>query len=171
MVKYKCLTPITSSFTKNKIYEMDFLQNDNMFVVKNDTNDYVTIFPHILNKYFEKVKEEPKTYYGDEILKMIREGELKEDAILISISKGGTGTVNMFGQFTFNQFKEFEPFEIFVEKEYITFDEARKSGKKFKHKDMKKYHGSIYSVFEELVDLGNIKINQMLDEKAWEAED
>lgn len=56
---------------------------------------------------------------------------------------------------------------VWKRKEYVSFDSARKSGKKFKHKDWEFYQ-PLPMVLELLSSSENI--NKMLDSKEWEVE-
>lgn len=101
--------------------------------------------PYQYNQYIKLYKwigEESKQYYGDEILKLIREGKLKE----------GTELIN-----------EKEP-------ECMIFDEARKSGDKIKYKTWDKFmllDDVLECLFTNYTDK---QIHSLMDEKSWEVE-
>lgn len=131
---------------------------------------------------------ESKEYYGDEILKMMREGKLKENDRLFGKYDDSDKSINEFIiendgnnlclkeiiNHTNWHTKEIDFWQLLhviftiKEKEYFTFDEARKSGKKFKYKTWNNYR-NIQEVCRKLP--GCMEINKMLDEKAWEVED
>lgn len=148
---------------------------------------HIHSYDEILIKSFNVYEwiEGPKIYYGDEILKMIREGKLKEDTKVIfqgdfgdypkfeykvrpfecgclGLSQDGgiiKGNILSFGTF------------IIQEKEYMTFDEARKSGKRFKHKSMDVFSYRIWDVLKQFEGYSSNDINTMINEKYWEVEE
>jgi hypothetical protein len=132
--------------------------------------------------YSQLFKPEPekREYKGWEILKMINDDILKENdellwnnTLLLYIDKYGNliyegenteaGNSILNSIFTFT-IKEKEP-------EYLTFDEARKTGKKFKYKTWRYYYYGLHDILDILTYHSDDKINRMLDEKAWEVEE
>jgi hypothetical protein len=111
--------------------------------------------------------EKPKTYKGWEILKMIDEGDLKEGDKYINNNDRefivGAWLEPTVKAFTTNTF-------TIKEKEYMSFEEAIKTGKKFKHKDWDGYYNFIESI-KKVSWKSDTHIDQMLEEKVWEVED
>lgn len=112
--------------------------------------------------------EESKTYKGWEILKMIDEGKLEENTILVSCGKSA-GTLEMFLNGGIELMKSNEPFVIFKEKEYMTFIEAIKTDAKFKYKTWDNYD-TLEEAIYDLSNLSNEQIGEMIKEKAWEVQ-
>lgn len=61
--------------------------------------------------------------------------------------------------------------EFVIKKKYLTFDEARKSGKRFKHKQFGCDYMRLHEVIGTLRNFSDKAIDELLDEKAWEVED
>ena len=100
---------------------------------------------------FELFNEETKVYRRSNRLK-----SYSDDLTCDSVSNGNLDIVKV----------EYDGETLWKIQEYVTFDEARRSGKRFKHKnwvafiDLKEVLKSLsYGNFE--------KINRMLDEKCW----
>lgn len=138
------------------------------------------------NDIFEILKN---IYYGDEIIKMIRNGELKENDKLIGKRTGLYDTEFIVkkddnGVFYIREFnsndkdKEADSWDLInmifeiKRKKYFTFDEARKSGKKFKHRGWNTDYLNIEEIFKFIGTVSFRKvITQQLDDKVWEIED
>lgn len=136
----------------------------------------------------EDDKEESNTYYGDEILKMIREDKLKEgdrlsgyytdservDCDLI-VHKNPNDTLNIQDV---NEQEDIDSWDLInmtfsiKEKERVTFTEAIKSGKKFKHKDWRNIdYMTTKEVFNFIIHSGlKESFVEQLDKKVWELE-
>lgn len=124
------------------------------------------------------IKEEPKLYYGDEILKMIREGKIKEGQNFYIYYNGQKLNNNIVDVITFDgsnlvynllptlvtlDIQDILKYQFqFAKKEYITFDEARKLGIP-KHRE----YG-----YDYLNDTFSIeRFIKEMDEKLWEVEE
>lgn len=123
-----------------------------------------------------------KQYQGWEILKMINEGKLEEGTTLIDDWNATEYTIKKKYDHLILAFKSTNGLDVIVdslllrtftikEKEYLTFDEARKSQKRFKHRHMNDYSYNIWMVLKQLSFYCPSDINKMLDEKAWEIEE
>lgn len=174
---FRCIEGVGDSFIKGKKYEAK-ATNDGYYDFINEYGSTHTISPVFLKIHFI---EEKKTYKGWEILKMIDEGKLKIGDKLLTDTKSNveikekTFGENKQAVITWDNEEVLSCFLIartFVikEKEYMTFDEARKSGKRFRHKDMLGKYYSLNSVFYHLAVHHSSGVRRMLDEKAWEVE-
>jgi hypothetical protein len=127
--------------------------------------------------------EEPKQYKGWEVLKMIDEGDLKEGSELISdygygyiVKKFGSqdNTLvlsNKSDSITYLQSPALQMRTFIIkEKEYLNFDEARNSNKKFKYKDWNSFMTIGDIMFKLCSDYHDAEITKLLNEKAWEVE-
>lgn len=125
-------------------------------------------------------------YYGDEILKMIREGKLTEGDKLtghyadeecvdcrLMVYKNPNDTLNIQD---IDEQEDIDSWDLLnmtfqlKQKEYLTFDEARKSGRRFKYRNWIQFQ----NLREVMLDLSNYdggSISILLNEKAWEIED
>lgn len=124
-----------------------------------------------------------KQFKGWEILEKIDKGELKKGTELVS-DVGYTYIIyefqpnnpviafkNLDGTITYPESPALQNRTYTIkEKEYLTFDEAFKSNKLFKHKNFPRL-GTIHYVLNELNGYVCEAIMSMLNEKAWEVED
>lgn len=127
-----------------------------------------------------------KTYEGWQILKMIKEGKLKEGQELTAILSNeeiGLFVVTIGDNNTYylrdikDEEEDVDSWDLlnmtFVvkEKEYLTFEQARKTGKKFKYKDWDNYYPLVNVIlkFPYLIQNNN-DMNKLLDDKVWEIE-
>ena len=126
-----------------------------------------------------------KKYKGWEILKMLDENKLKEGQVIIAKYLGQEFKLKINIQVSSSGEKmkilchnTEEPVLIgdlmlatfTIPKSYLTFDKARKAGKRFKHKDWDNYK-TFRDVLAALGIYAAYDINQMLDEEAWEVEE
>lgn len=161
-MKFKCVDATSAvDLTEGKIYNGRLYGNDKMVTLTDDKEELGTY----CYERFEKI-EEFKTYKGWEILKMIDEGKLKEGDKYIN-NNDREFTVEGWLEPTVKAFVT----DIFTikEKEYMTFMDAVKTGKKFKHKDMEgecKTFGVILSNLAHCYT--DDVVSKMVQEKAWE---
>lgn len=136
----------------------------------------------------EDIKEEnaTNTYHGDEIIKMIREGSLKENDKLIAYINGEEETTFIIktdsnGRFYIkevdSEYDDVDSWDLInmtfsiKEKEYLTFTEAIKSGKKFKHKDWNTIYMTTKEIFNFIIHSGfKESLIEQLDKRVWELE-
>lgn len=128
-----------------------------------------------------------KQYHGEEIIKMIREGNLKENDNLIAYINGEEETIFVIrtdsnGRFYIqeidSEYDDIDSWDLInmtfsiKEKEYLTFTEAIKSGKKFKHKDWRNIDCmTTKEIFNFIIHSGfNESLIEQLDKKVWELE-
>lgn len=126
--------------------------------------------------------EEPKVYYGDEILKMIREGKLKNGqkfnlycnnvkqiGVIIELNNKN---ILAYSDDKENPIKSDDLLMFkfgLIEKEYMTFNEAVKTGKDFKYYTWGSYM-SLTDIILELKDIDEDRLEEMFKEKLWEVE-
>lgn len=155
---------------------------DNMEIQYNSIDYYIHVLEKNVISYKELI-ERSNTYTGWQILKMIDERELKEGDKLINdcdatyIIDFDNTEEKLYLRYEDENLNiptskalQFRTFTI-KEKEYATFDEARKSGKKFKYKKWDTYEDLLRVLWYLLYKHSNEEANNMLDEKAWEVED
>lgn len=153
--------------SKYKIYE--WIKNNNKFEKEIDNR----------KDFFKTI---PEIYYGDEILKMIREGKLKEGQ-KFNLYYNNIKQVNVIvelnneNMLVYSDDKKtpikssdllifkFKP----IEKEYFTFDEAVKIGENFKYYTWSAYLPLIDVIFE-IKDINEDRLEEMFKEKLWEVE-
>lgn len=144
---------------------------------------------YISEKYkvisYKEILEKSNIYVGWQIAKMMAEKQLKngmkliwhgnliDNEIIFDIIHGGhvirqDSKQMMEVQFLINNLDT--GYFTIKEKEYITFDAARKSGKKFKYKEWDTYEDLLRVLWYLLYRHSNEEANNMLDEKAWEVE-
>lgn len=127
-----------------------------------------------------------KQYHGDEIIKMIREGNLKENDKLIAYINGEEETTFVIktdnnGRFYIkeidSEYDDVDSWDLInmtfsiKEKEYATFTEAIKSNKKFKHKDWNTIYMTTKEIFNFIIHSGfKESLIEQLDKKVWELE-
>lgn len=180
-----------------KWYDKDALSEDTMW--NNYENKTVYNCENFKIEYsdinFYKFKKKKKIilykellqniYIGWEIAKMIAEKQLKEgikfiwhgnlidNEIIFKVHRGllvrEDSKRMMEVQFLINNLDT--GYFTIKEKEYVSFDEARKSGKRFKYKEWNTYEDLLRVLWYLLYKHSNEEANNMLDEKAWEVED
>jgi hypothetical protein len=167
-MKVECIdaTITSSNLTKGKIYDVIQIKtNEKCYILLDDDKDKV----YCPTSCFKIVEEVNKTYTLIGILQKIVNNELKDDDI-IKLNEASSKV---------KEFKRLRiPFEALKingytikEKEYLTFDEARKIGKKFKHKNWINFvdiNSALYIISEKYI---RDSINEILDEKSWEVEE
>jgi len=131
---------------------------------------------------YKELLKKSNTYTGWQILKMIDEGQLKEDMKIIwhngeDIHREEFVLRNDRCLYSTKYHKEAnisyfihaigQGYFTIKEKEYVKFDEARNSGKRFKYKEWNEYR-YVGKVLYELSKRDNNTINRLMNEKAWE---
>lgn len=155
-----------------------YLYSENEFipwVINSETEDQGVLNNNTwLNVYelIEENKEESiiitKQYTGIEILQMIKDRKLKDGDTYkivggLNFKVGGNITPTMASFLN-------DKFTIIKQKEYITFNEARKSNKMFRYKGWSGFY-TLKDTLEYLSTCSYETINKMLDEKSWEIEE
>lgn len=127
--------------------------------------------------------QKSKQYTGIEILQMIKDGQLKEGAELLGympdgiqdgimrIRDSGNGRlyIENVGDRDTDAWDLINMTFSIKEKEYISFDEARRSGKRFKFKGWEIYC-DLKDVLIMMIGCSNDIIQELLNNKVWEVE-
>lgn len=146
------------------------------FVILNEGEFSLYKFKKVYNKTNEIDKTGIRKFTGLELLQLIDAGLIENGTMFIAEDNSQillmeNELIPQNGQMmgTIIDFLK----EVFViklkEKKYITFDEARKSGKKFKHKTWNRFR-NLSGVLATISYCKDEKINELLTEKAWEVE-
>ena len=132
---------------------------------------------------YKTITQVPQRYSGIEILQMIKDGDLKEGDKFIgymptSGNQDGVFTVKSGAKYFYIEDDKDENMDswdllnmtfIIKTKEYMTFDAARKTGKKFKHVDWCDYY-KLDDALRTLATYNLEQINEIID-GLWEVEE
>lgn len=162
--QYKEKTCYCNKFNDNN-NKLSFTEED---YYKNELHLKVITFKQLMKSDKPEVG---KQYKGWEILKMIEGGKLKDEDV-VTDRKGEDNEVGyLIHNRVIDYITQYQPFTVKTpEKHYLTFDEARKTGKKFKYKGWDKYC-NLNDILNFLSGMDNKVINNRLDECVWEVEE